>query len=71
MVPESQQNFHDTLECLLDMDIVPILNTNDVHSSPPQQNIDLRDVSKNNNIIVVYNVVIRWKVFLTTIISVL
>ena len=45
MESEGHQNFLHTLDSLLDMKMVPILNTNDVHSPPPQKNSDLKDVS--------------------------
>lgn len=44
MAPDGQQNFLHTLDCILDMKAIPILNTNDVHSAPPEKNSDLRDV---------------------------
>ena len=45
LAPEGPQNFLQTLDCLLGMKVVPILNGNDVHSPPPQRNSDLQDVS--------------------------
>ena len=42
---EGSQHFLQTLNCLLDMKVVPILNANDVHSPAPQMNSDLLDVS--------------------------
>jgi hypothetical protein len=45
LAPEGPQNFLQTLDCLLGMKMVPILNGNDVHSPPPQRNSDLQDVS--------------------------
>jgi delta-1-pyrroline-5-carboxylate synthetase len=44
LAPEGPQNFLQTLDCLLGMKMVPILNGNDVHSPPPQRNSDLQDV---------------------------
>ena len=45
LAPKGPQNFLQTLDCLLGMKVVPILNANDVHSPPPQKNSDLQDVS--------------------------
>lgn len=44
MKPEGHQNFLHTLDSLLHMKVIPILNTNDVHSPQPQRNSDLKDV---------------------------
>ena len=44
MASDGHDNFLHTLNCLLDMKIVPVLNANDVHSPPPQKNSDLKDV---------------------------
>ena len=37
-------NFLHTMNCLLNMKVIPVLNGNDVHSPPPQRNSDLKDV---------------------------
>lgn len=44
MAPDGHQNFLYTLDSILDMRAIPILNTNDVHSAPPEENSDLKDV---------------------------
>jgi delta-1-pyrroline-5-carboxylate synthetase len=44
MAEDSLQNLLHTLNCILDMKIIPVLNTNDVHSVPPHKDSDLKDV---------------------------
>ena len=40
----TRQNLQATLNELLDLNIVPILNTNDAIAAPPEKNLDLKDV---------------------------
>lgn len=40
----TRENLQATLNELLDLNIVPILNTNDAIAAPPEKNIDLKDV---------------------------
>lgn len=42
---EKRQNLHSTLQELLRMNIVPIINTNDAVVPPPEPNSDLHGVS--------------------------
>ena len=44
---KSRDNLHKTMNALLSMKVIPILNGNDVVAPPPQISVDLADVSVN------------------------
>ena len=44
--PERLSSLKQTMEELLHMNIVPIMNANDVVAEPPQQDADLKQVSE-------------------------